>query len=290
MVTSRLSPCWPFPLPVRWRRSASRLPLHSPCQKKCSQSPGIACPPQPRFGDFDWIQFKNGEWLKGKIKDLLDESLSFESDELDVLQIDWDDIYAVYSPRANTCVFEDRTSVLGTLRIDGKTVTIVTSQGEEHYDREDLRSIIPGGLRERDYWSGKWSIGLNVRSGNTNQSDLTSYLSIQRRIPSVRTRLEYTGSYGSYENEETVNNQQTFLTHDIFLNRRLYARAPSFQYYRDKFQNIDYRLTPGAGLGYGIIDRGDTEWNVGGGLVTNTLGLYRLKMEKTRPQMAGRFW
>jgi hypothetical protein len=222
-------------------------------------------PPQPGTGDFDWMLLKNGEWLKGDIEDLQDKSFSFDSDELDTLQFDWDDVYAVYSPRPNTCVFEDRTSIVGKLRIYGTTVIVVTAQGEKRYDRKDLRSIIPGGLKERDYWSGKLSIGLAVRRGNTNQSDWNSHVTIQRRVPNRRTRLDYTGNYGSFEEEETVNNQQASLAHDIFLTRRLYARAPSLQYYRDKFQNIAYRLTPGAGLGHAIIDRGDVEWDVFGG-------------------------
>lgn len=52
-------------------------------------------PPQPGTGDFDWIQFKNGEWLKGEIEELQDEDFSFESDELDTLQIDWKDDQAL---------------------------------------------------------------------------------------------------------------------------------------------------------------------------------------------------
>ena len=139
--------------------AATSQPLPEPARPTAGDPP----PPRPRTGDFDWIQLKNGEWLKGEIEDLQDESFSFESDELDTLQFDWDDVYTVYSPRSNTCVFEDRTSVIGKLRVDGKTVTIVTDEGEKHYDREDLRSIIPGGLKEQDHWSGKWSVGLAIR-------------------------------------------------------------------------------------------------------------------------------
>ena len=53
--------------------------------------PDIYGPPQPGTGDFDWIQLKNGEWLKGENKDLQGESFSFESDELDMLRLDWED-------------------------------------------------------------------------------------------------------------------------------------------------------------------------------------------------------
>jgi hypothetical protein len=222
-------------------------------------------PPPPRSGDFDWLQFKNGEWLKGEFKDLQDESLTFESDELDTFVIDWEDIYGLYSPKQNTVVFDERVSVQGTLRIDGNDVTVVTPEGERRYDRAEVRGIIPGGLREWDYWSLKWSVGINASSGNVDQSSVASFTNIQRRSPGLRTRFESANNYGSFEGEETTNNQQAFLRHDIFLTRRLYVVPVIFQFYRDKITNIAYRLTPGAGLGYDIVDRGNMEWNASAG-------------------------
>jgi hypothetical protein len=220
-------------------------------------------PPQPSTGLSDWIQFKNGEWLKGEIEDLQDESFSFESDELDSLQLDWEDIHTVYSQKQHTCVFEDNTSVLGRISIVGDRLTVTTREGQKQYDRAYLRSIIPGGRSEWDFWSLKYTLGLTVRKGNTDQTDYSSFLKVQRRSPESRVRFEWRGTYGTFEGEETVNNQLANLRNDIFLSRRLYLTAPSVQYYRDKFQNIDYRLTPGLTLGYEIVDRGDIEWNAG---------------------------
>jgi len=248
-------------MPVCSAATATSQPLPKPVEPKSEDG----APPQPRSGDFDWLQLKNGEWLKGEIKDLQDESLSFESDELDTLQLDWDDIYAVYSPKQNTCVFEDNTSVLGSVRVEGDDVTVVTSVGEKHYDRANLRSIIPGGLTEWDYWSLKYSLGVTVSRGNADQTDISSFLNIQRRSPGARTQFELRGTYGSFEGEETADDQLASLRHDVFLNRRLYLTVPTVQYYRDEFKNIAYRLTPGAGLGYEIVDRGDVELRVGGG-------------------------
>jgi putative salt-induced outer membrane protein YdiY len=226
----------------------------------------IGGPPQPGTGDFDWIQFKNGEWLKGEIKDLQDDSFSFESDELDTLQLDWEDIHAVYSATEHTCVFEDRTSVLGKLRIEGDRVIVVTTpEGEKRYDRADLRFIIPGGQTEWDYWSLEYTLGATVRQGNSDQSDMSSFLRIRRRSPTARTGFEYRAAFGSVEGKETVNNQLADLRHDVFLSRRLYLTAPTVHYYRDRPQNIAYQMTPGAGLGYEIIDRGHMEWTAGGG-------------------------
>jgi putative salt-induced outer membrane protein YdiY len=258
----------PFAMAIAVCSTTTALPqsMAERIESKSEYSP----PPQPRSGDFDWIQFKNGEWLKGEIKDLQDKNLSFESDELDTLQLDWEDIYTLYSPKENTCIFDDNSSVLGSVHVEGNEVVIMTSEGEKRYNRANLRSIIPGGLTEWDYWSLKYSLGVTVRKGNTDQSDILSILKIQRRGPGrrsygTRTQFELIGTYGSFEGEETTNNQLGLLRHDIYLTRRLYLTAPYFEYYRDDFHNIAYRLTPGAGLGYDIIDRGDVEWRVGAG-------------------------
>ena len=226
----------------------------------------VSGPPQPGTGDFDWIQFKNGEWLKGEIKDLQDDSFSFQSEELDTLQLDWAKIHAVYSSKEHTCVFEDKTSVLGRLRVEGDQVTVVAaSDDERRFDREGVRFIIPGGQTEWDYWSLKYTFGLMAREGNTDQTDLSSFLSVQRRSPEARSQFDYRAESSSLEGKETVNNQLADLRHDVFLSRRLYLIAPSAHYYRDKFKNIAHQLTPGVGLGYDIIDRGTVEWTAGGG-------------------------
>jgi putative salt-induced outer membrane protein YdiY len=224
-------------------------------------------PPQPRSDNFDWIQLKNGEWLKGEIEEFQDENLSFESDELDTVEIDWEDVYALYSAKACRCSFSDRTSVQGILSIEGERVTVQTPAGERAFSREELRSIIPRHLKERDYWSLKWSMGVTMRSGNTEQRDVASFLSLQRRSSLARTRFELSSSYGSSEGKENTSNQRAMLRQDIYLSKRLFLTPFSIQYYRDKFQNIEYDLTPGAGLGYGIIDQSNMEWDldVGGG-------------------------
>jgi len=221
--------------------------------------------PVPRSDDFDWLQFKNGEWLKGEIKDLQDKSLSFESDQLDTMQLDWDDVQALYSSKRNTLLFKDKTSAEGTIRIEGDQVFVKTAAGEQSYARDNLRSIIPGRQTEWNYWSAKLSLGATVRRGNVNQSDVSAFLRIERRSPANRSRLDYNGVYGSVDGEETANNHRALLTHDVYLTPRLYVRPLSFEFYRDKFQNIEYRLTPAAGLGYDIIDRSGLEWSVNAG-------------------------
>jgi len=67
-----------------------------------------------QFGDtFDWVQLTSGEWIKGNIKRMRDDTMEFDSDDLGMLYIDFGDIALVHSPQANTYVFDDRVSATG---------------------------------------------------------------------------------------------------------------------------------------------------------------------------------
>ena len=43
-------------------------------------------PPPPMPDKFDWVQLKSGEWLKGEIKVMYEDSLEFDSEELELLE------------------------------------------------------------------------------------------------------------------------------------------------------------------------------------------------------------
>jgi len=41
--------------------------------------------------EYDWIKLKSNEWLKGDIVSMYEDKLEFDSDELDLQVIDWED-------------------------------------------------------------------------------------------------------------------------------------------------------------------------------------------------------
>lgn len=224
-----------------------------------------AGPPEPMTDEYDWMQFNNGEWLKGEIVDLQDDGLVFESDELDELQLDWDDVAVLYSSKLNTVTFRDKTSVEGTVEIKGDEVRITTEDGVVTASREEVRSIIPGRQTELNYWSGKLSVGATVRRGNVDQTDLSGSVNVQRRDAWSRLTLEYAGAFSKVDGETTADNHRALANYDIYATDRLFVRPIRFVYYRDRFQNIDYRLTPSGGLGYDVIDKDGLTWTVGAG-------------------------
>jgi putative salt-induced outer membrane protein YdiY len=196
------------------------------------------------------------------------DRLEFDSDELDDLTFDWEDVAEVRSPRMNTCRFDDDTTLVGTLWIRDDVVLMRDASGREHrFPRSWLLAIISGEPSERNRWSGKFSIGFTARRGNTDQTDFTASLNARRRTPYTRLELSYLGALGKLDGETNVANHNANLKFDVFLSRRFYLTIPTVEAFRDVFQNIAVRVTPGAGFGYQILDRGGLDWNVeaGGG-------------------------
>jgi putative salt-induced outer membrane protein YdiY len=224
-------------------------------------------PKPPSAGRYDWIRLTSGEWLKGEIRVMRKEVMEFESDELDELNLDWDKIREVRSPGPTTFVFEERTVVVGSGAIDAEHVVIrvLVEEGEEPreeiHERAKLVAIIRGAFNEWKRWRGGASVGVTVRTGNTETAEFYSTGTIIREDSFSRATLDYTGSIGSTDGVRNVDNHRANLSLDIYVSRRLYVIPGAFEVRSDQFQNIAYRLIPTAGVGYDIIDWAKFEWN-----------------------------
>jgi len=222
-------------------------------------------PPEPSPTEFDWIRLKSGEWLKGEIERMRDEKMVFDSDELETLELDWDDISAIYSPHEHSYVFEGRRIHTGTATMRDGRVVVSSEDGVREFERRKLVSIVPGDRSELSLWSGKLSAGLIARAGNTQSTDVTALFNIRREAPVVRLGLDYNGALSSQSGQRTANNARANYATDVYLSRRFFVTVPSLSFYRDEFQNIEYQLTPGAAIGYDLVDNRWIDWEVGVG-------------------------
>ena len=222
-------------------------------------------PPPPPPDDFDWIQLTSGEWLKGKLKVLYEKRLEFDSEELGLLEFDWEDVKQVRGHGILSARFVGPFTVEGVLQITEDKVFLTVGEEKQEFKRDQLVAIAPGAPREIDYWSAKISLGLNVTKGNTDQLQYSTIANIKRRTSATRFIIDYLGNFTKSEGVETVNNQRLNSYFDIFKTRKYFFRPFFGEYYADPFQNIDRRFTVGAGMGYHIIDTSKTQWDVAGG-------------------------
>ena len=218
-------------------------------------------PPPPMPDKFDWVQLTSGEWLKGEIKVLYEDSLEFESEELDLLNLDFADIRQLRSAQVlNVRVQGDETAT-GKVLLEGDSLKVLGDSPRE-FKRAQLLSITAGVPKERNYWTGRVSAGGNLRSGNTDEVEGSANVSFQRRTVENRMRFDYLGNYSSTNDVESSNNHRANAVWDWFFSEKLFLRPVFFEFFKDPFQNIDSRYTLGTGVGYQLIDTSKTDWSI----------------------------
>ncbi len=226
----------------------------------------------PPDSEFDWIQLTSGEWLKGDFKVLYDYVIEFDSDELDLQEFDFEDVKRLRTRSMKTILIQgedsrrDTATLRGVLELDENNVILRRSEHEVVVPRSKVISIADGRQRERDYWSGTLSIGVNARGGNTETTDTTVMWNIKRRTAKSRFNADYLANYSNTGEKETANNQRLSGNFDRFLTAKFYWQILSGEYYRDPFSNIDGQYSIATGVGYDVFHTPKTEWSLGPGI------------------------
>ncbi len=226
---------------------------------------------EPPPDEYDWVQLTSDEWLKGELISLYDDKLSFESDILGVLTLDWEDVRVFRGHGEHRISLEGLRTETGALRIVDEQIVLETEAGRLEAGRDELVSITPPAQREIDNWSGDLMFGFGTRQGNTEMTELNLLAGVERRTPTSRVILDYLGNYNETEGEEVANNHRVNGSWDRFRGGALFWRPLFGQYLRDAIQNIDHQLTLETGLGYELIDTSRTEWEISGGVGFNTV-------------------
>lgn len=225
---------------------------------------------RPKSDEFDWIQLVSGEWLKGEIKAMYKESLEFDSDELDMLSLDWEDVKYLDSARVMSLSIEGHGVVMGVVNVSGEKLTVTYGPEVTEFDRSSIVSFTQAGDGERDLWVVKATLSFDLKSGNTNTLDYSAKISAKRRTAKTRLVMDYLGSLSkvkvpSGDLEETANNHRLTGNYDLYQTRRFFYNPAFVEVFRDPFLNIDSKVTLGVGVGYTVIDTKESELTISGG-------------------------
>ena len=230
-------------------------------------SQGFVPPP----GDYSWIELDSGEWLKGEIIALYDDKLAFDSDHFGAVDLDLEDIEAIYGRGLFVLSFRGGKAVSGQLNMRGQQIFVTSHDGKLEFRRDELVSITQAAERERDRWSGNVDFGLNVREGNTDISEYNVSAGLMRRTPVSRLSATYLGNTNETDGVRVTDSHRVNLAVDRFSGRRFYWRPVAVQYYKDELQNIRHQATIDAGFGYHLVDNARVDWEVQAGAGFNYL-------------------
>lgn len=220
-------------------------------------------PASPMPDKYDWIQLKSGEWLKGELIVLYNGRLEFDSTELDLLTLDFEDVVEIRSAQLMQVRLLGEEDLIGILLMaDGQVRVSGTGQS---FDRSRLLTVTAGEAKEINFWNARLSVGANWRQGNTEQAEGNASAMVQRRTLEGRMKLDYLGNYSTIDGSVSANSHRASGVLDKFITHRFFVRPVFVEYYRDPFQNIGNRLTVGTGVGYELLQTVKTEWTVFGG-------------------------
>ncbi len=224
-------------------------------------------PPVPVFTqDFDWLKLKSGEWLKGDIISMYDDELEFDSDEFDIIIFDWQDVIELRSRFDQQIRFDNGEVKQGFLIVKDGHVILLSAGTEQHYPLTELLSITSSAGDRKQIWDGKITLGIDVNSGNVNQLDYLANVSMQRRTPYSRFKVDFIYYYSkSTANEvsKIIANSSRLTTHfDWFYSSKIFFRVFDYEHFTDSQQNIHSRDTLGLSVGYHLIQNKRLQWDV----------------------------
>ncbi len=227
------------------------------------QAPWEEMSPTPK--KYDWVQTKSGEWFKGEIKAMYDDSLEFDSDEVGLYTFDFEDIVQIKSYNIIGVNIENVAVFIGIVRFKDDEITIIQGDKTFKFDKKEIISFAPEGNRVLNSWSGKITLNIDVRYGNKDQFEYVAKANIKRRTSETKLYFDYLGRISSKNGEEYANDHRINQKYDRYITRNFFWTPLFSEYYSNKYTNIKNQVEVGVGLGYTILNNSWIEWDVSGG-------------------------
>ncbi|KGJ89791.1 DUF481 domain-containing protein [Colwellia psychrerythraea] len=232
-----------------------------------SEHTAVWSPPTPVFSQqFDWLQLRSGEWLKGDIISMYEDELEFESDEFNTFIFDWQDVKELRSRFDQQIRFANGEVKQGFLIVKDEHLIIISDGTEQHYPLSELLSITSSSDDRKDLWDGKVSLGIDVNTGNVNQLDYMASARLQRRTPFSRFKIDFIYNYSKStldEDAQVITDTGRLTAYfDWFYSSKMFFRVFDYEHFTDLQQNISSRDTLGVSLGYHLVQNKRLQWDV----------------------------
>lgn len=206
--------------------------------------------PPESTGGLQWVRLTSGEWVNGELKGMRTTSLRFDSDQFGIVEIDWDDIDALYIPTDTRWGGPAKLRYQGpAVLVDGVLTVTDDKTGVQTLPKDDVFNIVSGGDKEIQNWSFMLRTGFTGRWGNAPQTTLSVGSNLTREDTVTRWATAYDGNWGTTNKVATTNNHRGTTQFDIFMTPYFYLTPAGGELYSDSFQNIGLRATGYVGVG-----------------------------------------
>jgi len=215
----------------------------------------------------DVVTLKNGDKINGKIGQISGGKMKFSSPVLGDLTIDMTNVQsyttdepAKIQPKAGPLV-EDKITT-------GTEATVETAGGKS-FTMGELKSINPPPKE----WTGSVLFATALARGNTETFDLGLRINATLRRDDEKDDDRFTfdaaynyGTTGTGNDaDNTTDNWMALLKYDRFWTEKLYGYA-QMKVEHDLIAELNYRLSPGIGIGYQWIEQPNMNFSTEAGV------------------------
>lgn len=201
----------------------------------------------------DEVRMKNGDRLTGTVVRLEESRLHFRTSYAqDTLAISWGEVDCLVSGKSLPVAVGNGTFMIGTISCPESGMALIEeSRPSDHPAPTPLKQVLS--INPSTY-SGLFSLGGSFNSGNTNANAVNA--SARFKVKKQRHRFTVDGryNYGETNGRTAINNASASFKYDLFAGgEKLYGYAQSLAE-RDRFADLNLRITEGLGVGYQLFE------------------------------------
>ena len=207
-----------------------------------------------------------------------DKKLTIKTEHAGTVGIDWDAVAQFSSERPMVVTRTDKQIVSGAISAEDRQVLVSTTSGTQTIPMADVavmrskadqaayeKSLHPGIL---EGWAGGGNLGLALTRGNSDTTNLALGFDAERPTTADKWTIQAFSIYSSNGSNgvsfTAANALGGFIRYDRNLTRKLFAFGLFAGSY-DEAQDLNERISPGAGFGYHAIATKATTLDLPGG-------------------------
>jgi hypothetical protein len=224
----------------------------------------------------DRVAFLSGNFLEGEVKQFQRGTLDFDTEEMGVVGVDWEDIESITSDALFEVTTDEGDVYFGSLGGAGRTLVVSGEAGATSLSYDDIVEIISISKGFLARTSGFLDVGVNLTRANNLFSLLVRargaysgpkwFLSVQgERYGQKQEAMDELGNVTRQQTSRSLAN----LTGKRFIGGR-FAATFSEQIEQNEELNLDRRVLTTLGGEYFAIRNQSVELSLGAGAVLNS--------------------
>ena len=200
----------------------------------------------------DVLFMKNGDRITGDIKRVWDDELYIDSDYADEFPVALDAIARIETDEDFEIELRDHSEITGRFASDPSgAMVLITAEGSRPFTPMAIEEL--NEFDDEFDWDARSDFSVNATRGNTNTSDFLWQAAGGVKFGDHRHRLSLRLDHKEQESETTKQQSALNYSYSWFFADRWFLGA-GIGYERDPIRELNYRYTPGAGVGFQFFE------------------------------------